>query len=81
MKENGLDHKEMTKYQRQAFKELHESGRPNTLTEHTQIAVDALIAGGATQAEARSLVAQSLNTLRNNGVRVPTNIPWYKKGN
>lgn len=78
MKENGLDHAAMTKYQRQAFKELNQSGRPNTLKEHTTIAVDALMAGGASRETARSLTAQSLNALRNSSVRTPTNIPWYK---
>ena len=77
MKENGLDHAAMTRYQRQAFKELSQSGRANTLNEHTQIAVDALMAGGASRDTARSLTAQSLNALRNSGVRTPTNIPWH----
>ena len=78
MKENGLDHAAMTRYQRQAFKELSQSGRANSLKEHTQIAVDALMAGGSSREMARSLTAKSLNTLRNSGVRTPTNIPWYK---
>ena len=68
----------MTAYQRRAFKELNVSGRANTLTEHTRIAVEALQAGGASREMARSLAAQSLNALRQSGVRVPTNIPWYK---
>lgn len=36
----------MTGKQRQLFKELNESGRPNTLEEHTRIAKEALKAGG-----------------------------------
>lgn len=47
MDENGLDHKLMTAYQRKAFKELVESGRANTMAEHTRIAVEALEAGRA----------------------------------
>lgn len=46
MKEKGLDHQSMTNSQRQGFKELNESGRPNTLAEHDKIAKDALITGG-----------------------------------
>ena len=78
MKENGLKHSVMTSYQRQAFKELAQSGRSNTLKEHTRIAVEALQAGGASQELARDLVAQSLKELRKSGVRAPSNIPWYK---
>jgi RHS repeat-associated protein len=78
MKENGLDHAAMTRYQRQAFKELSQSGGANTMSTHTRIAVEALQAGGASREMARSLTAQSLNTLRNSGVRTPSNIPWYK---
>ncbi|GIO84678.1 hypothetical protein J25TS5_16100 [Paenibacillus faecis] len=78
MKENGLNHQAMTNKQRELFKELNESGRPNTMTEHTRIAVEALEAGGATREQARSLVAESLNNLRNQGVKAPSNIPWYK---
>jgi hypothetical protein len=78
MKELGLDHAAMTRYQRQAFKELAQSGAPNTMKAHTQIAVDALQAGGVSKEMARSLAAQSLNALRNSGVRTPSNIPWYK---
>ena len=78
MKEYGLKHQDITNYQRQAFKELKISGRPNTMKEHTKIAVDALVTGGADRDTARSLVAASLNKLRNDGVKVPTNIPWYK---
>ncbi|MGV8005343.1 hypothetical protein QPK14_25530 [Photorhabdus temperata subsp. temperata] len=78
MAKNKLDHQLMTNYQRSAFKELKNSGRPNTLQEHTKIAVDALEAGGASTQQARNLVAESLWNLRNQGVRAPSNIPWYK---
>lgn len=47
MRDNGLDHNIMTSKQRELFKELYESGRPNTLEEHTRIAREALKAGGA----------------------------------
>jgi RHS repeat-associated protein len=78
MNQKGWNHQAMTNKQRELFKELNTSGRPNTLTEHTNIAVKSLQAGGASLQEARSLVAESLNNLRNQGVTVPTNIPWYK---
>jgi uncharacterized protein YoaH (UPF0181 family) len=78
MKSYGLNHQKMTSKQRELFKELAESGRPNTMQEHSRIAVEALIAGGASRGQARKLVAESLWNLRKQGVRQPTNIPWYK---
>lgn len=60
----------MTRYQRQAFKELASSGANNTMGAHTRIAVEALQAGGASREMARSLTAQSLNALRNSGVKM-----------
>ncbi|ROH76386.1 MULTISPECIES: RHS repeat-associated core domain-containing protein [Lonsdalea] len=78
MDKMGLDHQAMTSYQRQAFKELYNSGRLNTLAEHTKIAVKALESGGATTQQARSLVAESLWNLRSQGAISPSNIPWYK---
>jgi len=77
MKIKNLDHDAMTAKQRELFKELHESGRPNTLSEHTRIATESLQAGGASKQEARDLVAQSLKNLRKQGVTNPSNIPWY----
>jgi len=79
MENMGFNHQKMTNAQRQGFKELYESGRANTLIEHSRIAVDALIAGGATKAQARDLVAESLLNLRSQLVTEPTRIPWYTK--
>lgn len=76
MKSKGWNHQDMTNAQRRGFKELKDSGRPNTMREQSRIAVDALKAGGASHSEARSLVAESLMNLREQGVRAPTNIPW-----
>ncbi|MCO6519407.1 RHS repeat-associated core domain-containing protein, partial [Snodgrassella sp.] len=76
MNQQGWRHQDMTNYQRKAFTELFNSGRPNTLAEHTRIAVGALKAGGATHQQARNLVAQSLWNLRSQGVTSPSNIPW-----
>ncbi len=79
MKSRGWRHERMTATQQRLFKELGDSGRPNTLVEHTRIAIESLQAGGATEAEARALVAQSLLDLRGKGVRGPTRIPWFDK--
>ena len=79
MKNNGWNHADMTTKQRQLFKELYESGRLNTLEEHTRIAKEALKAGGATEAEASELINQSLQNLVEQGVTQPTRIPWYSK--
>ncbi len=75
MRDNGLDHNIMTSKQRELFKELYESGRPNTLEEHTRIAREALKAGGASD----SIINASLRNLREQGVTAPTRIPWYSK--
>jgi len=79
MRSRGWRHERMTVTQQRLFKELGNSGGPNTLAEHTRIAVESLKAGGATEAEARVLVSQSLRDLRVQGVRAPTRIPWYDK--
>ena len=63
MKENGLDHNIMTSKQRELFKELYESGRPNTLEEHTRIAREALKAGGASDSMIDDLINASLKNL------------------
>jgi hypothetical protein len=47
------------------------------LAEHTRIAEEAFVAGGATRAEAQALV-QSLQDLAQQGVIAPTRIPWQK---
>ena len=79
MKENGLDHNIMTSKQRELFKELYESGRPNTLEEHTRIAREALKAGGASDSMIDDLINASLKNLSEQGVTAPTRIPWYSK--
>jgi RHS repeat-associated protein len=76
MESRNWSHQDMTATQRQLFDELAASGRPNTLKEHTRIAVEALKSAGAPEAEARKLVAESLRDLRAQGVRAPTRVPW-----
>jgi hypothetical protein len=65
----------MTSAQQKLFYELAASGRPNTLAEHTRIAVEALKAGGATEAEARETVDQAFEDLRDQGILSPARIP------
>ncbi|MGF7086410.1 hypothetical protein JOD24_000238 [Kroppenstedtia sanguinis] len=79
MRENGWSHQKMTNKQRELFKELANSGRPNTLVEHNRIAVEALVEGGAPRDVARKLVAESTKRLRKDGVRKPSRIPWQTK--
>ncbi len=79
MKNNNIDHGEVTKAQRRLFKELAESGRPNTLEEHTRIAKEALKAGGATDDIIELVNKKSLENLAIQGVTKPTRIPWYNK--
>ena len=79
MRDNGLDHNIMTSKQRELFKELYESGRPNTLEEHTRIAREALKAGGASDSMIDDLINASLRNLREQGVTALTRIPWYSK--
>jgi hypothetical protein len=76
MESRGWSHQDMTSAQRRLFDELASSRRPNTLKEHTRIAVEALRAGGATEAEARGVVSHSLRNLRSQGANAPTRIPW-----
>lgn len=79
MKNNGLSHSDMTTKQRQLFKELYESGRPNTLEEHTRIAKEALKAGGASESQINELIGDSIKNLKDQGLTKPTRIPWYSK--
>lgn len=79
MKQQGLDHLEMTKTQRKLFDELSKSGRPNTLEEHSRIAKEALVSGGASNEMAVDLVGKSIKNLEMQGVSTPSNIPWNKK--
>ena len=76
MENHGWRHRDMTLAQRQLFHELAASGRPNTLAEHTRIAVEALKAGGATEVEAKAIVSQALDDLGEQDITAPTRIPW-----
>jgi hypothetical protein len=76
MESKGWRHDLMTSKQRELFDELAASGRPNTLAEHSRIAEEALVAGGATRAEARELVRESTRNLKGQGASAPSGIPW-----
>ena len=76
MKSRSWDHQKMTNKQRELFGQLEKSGKPNSLTEHSRIAEEALIAGGASKEEAKALVQESAKNLEVQGVEQPTNIPW-----
>lgn len=73
-----IKHEHITNAQRKLFKDLKDSGRPNTLQEHTRIAVESLIEAGIEKKLARKIVAESLQHLRLSDVKHPTHIPWSK---
>jgi hypothetical protein len=78
MRSRGWRHEVMTAVQQKLFRELAARSGPNTMKEHTRIAIEALRKCGATEAEARSLAAESLVNLRQQDVRQPTRIPWSR---
>src|SRR5262249_26057051 len=78
IKSRNWNHQDMTNKQRELFGELARSGRRNTLAEHSRIAREALIAGGASPAEADALVLESLANLAGQRVADPTGIPWNR---
>lgn len=69
----------MTNSQRQAYKEMRDGVRPNTIQEQNRIAIEALEAGGATRAQAVELATDSLGNLFQQGSKTSTNIPWSRK--
>jgi hypothetical protein len=82
MKQKGWSHDLMTAKQRELFGKLEadvcKGVKVNVMNEHTKIAYESLIAGGATPAEAKALVKASLTDLERQGVKGPTRIPWAK---
>ena len=72
----GGDHKKFTAAQRRLFTDFAKSGRPNTLAEHTRIAVEWLVEGNIDRGLARDIVAAALKDLKRSGVKFPTDIPW-----
>jgi hypothetical protein len=78
MAARNWNHNAMSARQHTLSVELIKSGRPNTMKEQNRIAVEALIAGGASRDEARSLVAASLAHIRSRGVKGPVHYSWKK---
>ena len=78
MASRDIKHSKITGIQQTKFRELASSGRPNTMEEHTRIAVESLNEVGIPLPEARNLVAESLSGLRSMGVKQPTILPWSK---
>lgn len=76
MKNRGWDHSALTSKQREFFDALATSNNPNTMAAHSEIAKEALIAGGASKQEAADLIKKSLDNLNSQGVTSPTRIPW-----
>lgn len=75
MQKRGWDHDAMSTAQRRLQDGLAASGRPNTMAQQSRIARQALVAGGATRAEAAAVVRAALAKFRTDGVPGPTRIP------
>jgi uncharacterized protein YoaH (UPF0181 family) len=66
----------ITSTQHRLWRQFAATGAPNAMKVQNSVAIDALMAGGATRTEARSLVAESLRNLRNQGGRAPSRTPY-----
>ncbi len=79
LKRLGLEHlgpNSITSTQRRLFRELAESGRPNTLAEHARIAHETLIEHGVKPKDAKRVVDQAMKQLNSWGITAPKHIPW-----
>jgi hypothetical protein len=74
----GIKHQKVTGAQQKLYKEFAKTGKSNTLSVHTRIAVESLVEAGLDRKQARSIVAESLKSLKKQEVREPTTIPWKK---
>jgi RHS repeat-associated protein len=72
----GVWHDDITTAQRVLFTEFLQSGKPNTLAEHSRIALEALVKANVPRKIAQDLVQQSEDDLIAQGVTAPTRIPW-----
>jgi hypothetical protein len=73
----GIDHRLMNRAQQDLFGGLAKASTgTNSWRLQNEIAVEVLVRGGADPRLARWLTAQSLRSLRAQGVRNPTRIPW-----
>ena len=72
----GVKHSKITGFQQQLYREFAKSGRPNTLEEHTRIAIESLVKAGAPREKAIIIVEKSVQDLIKQGITEPTTIPW-----
>jgi hypothetical protein len=72
-------HGAITRAQQRHFADLRRSGRPNTMREHTRIAVQSMVDARVPLHMARSYAARSLWSLRAQGIRAPSRIPWERR--
>jgi hypothetical protein len=75
----GVRHVDITVAQQRLFRELATSGSPNTLTQHSRIAYQAMVEAGLPPTVAKNLVLQSISDLVRKGVVEPMKIPWEKR--
>ena len=71
-----LDAGGITTTQRILFAQLKASGKANTLKAHATIAEKALVVGGLSKTEAKTIVKQALDQLTSWGIKAPIHIPW-----
>ncbi|MBS0262750.1 MAG: hypothetical protein JSS02_12420, partial [Planctomycetes bacterium] len=62
--------------QQRLFRELKDSGRANTMTEHIRIAKETLIEHGVGIEEAEQIVKKALNQLEAWNIVAPIHLPW-----
>jgi hypothetical protein len=77
--EFGVRHADVTVAQQRLFRVLDASGAPNTLTQHSRVAYQALVEAGVPTEAAKQLVVQSQAQLIRSGVTEPARIPWGKR--
>ena len=77
--EFGVRHADVTSAQQRLFRALDAGGAPNTLTQHSRVAYQALVNAGVPPDAAKQLVVQSQTQLIRSGVVEPAHIPWGKR--
>ena len=69
----------MSTKQRELFIEIKKAGIEVTPDVTDRVAQEALMAGNATEAEARALVEASVKNQQRHGIRSPTHLPYSGK--
>jgi RHS repeat-associated protein len=72
----GVRHADITSAQQRLFRNLVNSGAPNTLTHHSRIAYQAMVEAGMPSHLAKQLVLESQRRLIQEGAFTPLRIPW-----